>query len=267
MPLFRHGGPLSDVVNRALIDPTPHHRRIIAKGQHGIHAALHDGEMVVLIAIEHVTETLTLVVTDRRLLVMRQGGLVLDHSVEPPDMQRAVVKRAGGGAFLVVIDGPGTALTFHTNDVAHTVANSINSLIRNPTVDLTPQPRTIPTLYPRFFLDLLAETGMPATPTNLVNFIDRVFVMLQGEAGHYFTQAHDPAAQREFTAIFDGGGPQHRVLRSVDDMVDWLWDWNPLVRASLAHFFPHLADMLRRPHSFLHSADGKVTPWSEWSDK
>ncbi|MEU0532600.1 hypothetical protein [Amycolatopsis tolypomycina] len=273
MGLFGGGESLSEDFRAALADDAGHHRRMIAKGEPNIRSCFQDGETVRLIAVEDFTATHTLVVTDRRLLVMRKGGRVLDRSVTPEEIRDVEVRPTGTGSFLLVVAGPGTTVKFQRPGVAYSVGEAIEKLARRrPPVETAASGfaatdgRAVPILYPGFYLDLLTETGVPANPENVVNLIERVFVMVMGQADEYFRQWGDDDAARRFHDRFDGGGPEDRVLNSVDDMVDWLWAWNFRCHTPLMQLFPRIQALLLEPHSFLRTGNGRVPSWAEYQE-
>lgn len=88
--------------------------RAIAKGQDNIRGSLLEGERVELIVIEHYTATRTIVMTDRRALVMRKSGRVLERALTRNDI-RGVELRLSPGTSYVVISGPGTVVRSTTS--------------------------------------------------------------------------------------------------------------------------------------------------------
>ncbi|WP_290054896.1 hypothetical protein [Amycolatopsis solani] len=270
MGLFGGGESLSEDFRAALVGDASHHRRMVAKGQHEIRSYLQEGETVQLIAVEDFTATYILVVTDRRLLVTRKGGRVLHRSVTPEEIRDVDVRPTQTGSYYLVVEGPGTVVKFQRPGVAYSVGESLEKLARkgSPVTAATtaPSARAVPVLYPGFFLDLLTETGVPATSENVVNLVERVFVMVMGKADEYFRQLGDHGAAQRFHARFDNGGPEDRVLNSVDDMVDWLWAWDARCRTPLTNLFPRIQSLLLEPHSFLRNGNGRVPPWSEYDE-
>jgi hypothetical protein len=271
--LFAGGESLSEDFRAALADDASHIRRIVAKGQQDIRSYLQGGETVQLIAVEDFTATHTLVVTDRRLLVTRKGGRVLARSVSPEEIRDVEVRPTETGSFYVVVAGPGTVVKFQRPGVAYSVGEALEKLARRRPPAATaasgtgvPAGRAVPVLYPSFYLDLLTETGVPASPENVVNLVERVFVMVRGKADEYFRQLGDHAAAQRFHDHFDGGGPEDRVLNSVDDMVDWLWDWDARTHAPLTNLFPRIQALLLEPHSFLRTGNGRVPSWAEYQE-
>ncbi|MEV7041397.1 hypothetical protein [Amycolatopsis sp. NPDC051061] len=273
MGLFGGGETLSEDFRVALADDASHHRRMIAKGEQDIRSYLRDGETVLLIAVEDFTATRTLVVTDHRLLVTRKGGRVLDRSVAPEEIRDVEVRPTDTGSFYLVVEGPGTVVKFQRPGVAYSVGEAIEKLARRRSPAETGSAlaaadgRAVPVLYPGFYLDLLTETGVPATPENVVNLVERVFVMVMGKADEYFGQLGDHDAGRRFHERFDEGGPEDRVLNSVDDMVDWLWAWNPRCHRPLTNLFPRIQELLLEPQSFLRTGNGRVPSWAEYQDR
>jgi len=257
--LFGPSVPLDEDLRRALIDDNGSNRKLIAKGQDAIRRALRQAENVTAIAVDRYAGWPTLVVTDRRLLVMDRGGRSVQKSIDPERIDQAAPSVSG--AVQVVHDGGELVIRLGTYASAQAVVRAINGSL------LSRRPRTIPTLYPKFFLDLLSAAGTPATPTNVSRFLERVFVMVKSQANQFFEQLDDPHAQAEFARHFDGGGPEDRILNSVDDMIDWLWNWNPACHRPLERTVQKIHDLLLQPHSFLHTNGGDITPWSEWANK
>jgi hypothetical protein len=232
--------------------------RALAKGQDNIRGSLLEGERVELIVIEHYTATRTIVMTDRRALVMRKSGRVLERALTRNDI-RGVELRLSPGTSYVVISGPGTVVRFHHFGIAKALRGRLDALVAPP--------RPIPVLYPDYFLGMLTEAGMPTTPTNITNLVERVFVMLQGQAKSWFDEAGDHIAPRQFEHRFGDGGPGERTLHVVDDVVDWLWRWNTFCHEALVGLFPKIRAMLLAPGTILHSPDGRVPSMAEWHDR
>src|SRR4029453_10199307 len=113
----------------------------------------------------------------------------------PGRIDQAAAGVAGG--VLVVHDDGTVTVRVGTYANARALVQAIHDAL------LASRPRSIPTLYPAFFLDLLAEVGTPATPTNVSRFIERTFVMLSGQATTFFEQRDDPRAQAAFAKQFD----------------------------------------------------------------
>lgn len=258
MPLFGSSTPLGEDFALALAEDTGSMYRAISKGQDTIRGELLDGERVELIVIEHYTATRTIVMTDRRALVMRKGGRVLERALTRDDIHD-VELRVSPSTSYVVIKGPGTVVQFRHLGVAKALRGRFDALVAPP--------RPIPVLFPGYYLGMLTEAGMPTTPTNIANLVERVFVMLKSQAASYFKEADDHIAARQFERLFDEGGPSERILNVVDDMVDWLWRWNTFCHEALIEFFPKIRTMLLGPHSILRGPDGRVPSWSEWHDK
>src|SRR5438552_867325 len=163
--------------------------------------------IVLTLAVDRYTGWPTVVVTDRRLLVMDRGGKSLQRSVDPEAIDQAA--SAVSGEVLVANDGGNIVIRLGDYASAQSLVRAINDSL------LSRRPRTIPTLYPKFFLDLLAAAGTPATPTNVSRFVERTFAMIMGQANTFFQQMGDSRAQAEFAKHFDGGGPEERILNSV----------------------------------------------------
>ncbi|MBQ0977864.1 hypothetical protein [Micromonospora sp. M61] len=259
MGLFGPSNPLDEDLRRALIGDSGSDRKVVAKAQAAIRSSLRSGEPVRAIAVDQFMGWPMLVVTDRRLMVMDRGGKSLQKSLDPEQIDQAAP--AASGLVRVLTDDGDLAVRLRDYACARMFVRAVNDSL------LSRRPRTIPTLYPKFFLELLAAADTPATPTNVSRFVERVFVMIKGQANVFFQQLDEPAAQAEFNNHFDGGGPEDRVLNCVDDMIDWLWKWNPACHRPLERTVRSIHDGLLMPHSFLHTNGGDITPWSEWASK
>lgn len=261
MGIFGSSVPLDDDFANVLANGEGYIRRTLARNQENIRDALGDGEQVTAIAVENYPPGDAVVVTDQRLLVMRKGGRSVARISDATQLNGVGCAQADQGVWTVIVKGPELAFRFARSETAYSLADAVGRLI----TDRRDGQRAISTLYPQYFLDLLAETGVPATPTNVTRLIERVFVMVSGQADAYFQQLDDPGARAEFHRRFAEGGPPERVLYVVDDMVDWLWGWHPGCRAALQELFPKIREGLLQPHSFLRTAGDEIVPWSEWT--
>jgi len=114
-----------------------------------------------------------------------------------------------------------------------------------------PGPRDIPPLYPAYFLELLGRAQVAASPVNVARLVERTAFMIGCQGAAYCAQLRDPAAFEVFVRNFARGGIPDRRPYLVDDMVDWLWAWNPGCHDDLRRRFPGWRDGLLGTESFL----------------
>lgn len=259
MGLLGPSTPLDEDLDRAFIDGNASVRKLVARAQAEIRAVLRPGEQVRGLATDHYTASPTLVVTDRRMLVLSRNMRTVQRSVDAEEIHQAVGTVAGH--VTVSYEGGTVSIRVGTNANAQTLVRVIEDAL------LTRRPRTIPTLYPDFFLSLLAAAGTSATPVNVSRFIERTFVMLTGQANTFFDQRGDTQARATFAERFADGGPQERILHSADDVIDWLWQWDRACHGALERVVEKWRDSMLMPHSFLHTGGGDIPPWSQWASK
>jgi hypothetical protein len=125
-------------------------------------------------------------------------------------------------------------------------------------------PRDIPTLYPAFFERILRSTGYDITPQNMANLIDRVaWTITNAGALAYFEKTGDSEARSRFIRVFtaDVSTVEH-AHELCDDMIDWLWRWDPRCRKDLRERVPRIEKLLTAPDSVLRSGGPQVPPWN-----
>lgn len=125
--------------------------------------------------------------------------------------------------------------------------------------------RDLPILYPDYFLELLSTGGVAATPGNVAELIERTAFMIGTQGAAYCAQLRDPAAFEVFVRNFARGAIPGRDLQLVDDMVDWLWVWNPGCHDDLRTRFTKWRTGLLAPNSFLERGRD-IPPWSDTPD-
>jgi hypothetical protein len=212
MGLFGKTPVLDDQLARYLITPSRDVARAVARAQSSILHLLIRSESVVLVAADELDFRHVVVVTDRRVLVMRVGdprpvrvAAAAEIEVASTPEPSAVCLDGLNLGFWVRFGDRGTAVRF---------AAAVNKLI------LTHRPRAVPVLYPDYFIALLSDCHVPATAGNVESLIDRTAFMIGGQAAAYCAQLRDPRAFEAFVARFaNGAGPDPR-LHLVDDMVE-----------------------------------------------
>jgi hypothetical protein len=128
------------------------------------------------------------------------------------------------------------------------------------------EPRDIPPLFPDFFHGVLFAVGKEPTPQNLLALSEYVSQMISVNAYGWFHQRGDAAAEAHFSRRFRGGGPEGQALEKVpDDMIDFLWAWNPGTHNELRDWIPRLESDLTARGSRLWLY-GDELPFGMWED-
>jgi len=124
-------------------------------------------------------------------------------------------------------------------------------------------PRDIPKLYPAFFERILQSTGHEVTPENMANLMDRVaWIIMNAGALAYFENTGDTDARSRFLRVFtDPVSTVERAHELCDDMIDWLWKWDPRCRKDLRERIPRIEKMLTGPESSLRSSGPEIPRW------
>lgn len=126
------------------------------------------------------------------------------------------------------------------------------------------EPRDIPPLFPDFLHGVLFAVGKDATPHNLLALAEYISQMISVNAYGWFQQRGDAQAEAHFSRRFRGGGPEGQALEKVpDDMIDFLWAWNPGTHDALRDWIPRLEADLTAPRSKLWR-HGDELPFGLW---
>ncbi|MGV9213661.1 hypothetical protein ACTFTM_17545 [Micromonospora sp. RB23] len=256
MRFFQPDEPLDTRFSNVLFTRGTRSRQAVAKGQHGIRGALLPNEQVLGIAVDERSHDDTVVLTDRRVLVMRRGGRTVVRATDIAEVPGAYTEvTPGGGTF--ELDRMG--LRIHVADA--TAADALTTLVNSQV--LKHRPRTIPPLYPDYCLDSLSSAGVPDTPVNRARLAERTAFTVGSQAGAFTAQLRDPEAFEEFVSRFGVASPDRR-LQQADDMIDWLWAWHPLCHHGLTRQVAKWHDGLLQRGSFLTaSAGGEIPAWGD----
>jgi hypothetical protein len=241
------------------------------------------GEQCLVIALDTSMNSNLVVVTDRRTFQYKRGSVrkEMAHS----DVAKTTIGVLPNQDILVEIESHSSRLDYAPNDVdrfqkilmphvatpriAQVITAHIDRLAAQPAV--TPaagaqagpgqpsgdqnatsaaDPRTIPVLFPDVYERVLRTVGQPFTADTLGRLVELCSQMVGGGmADDYFRQVGDQAAHDRFTGEFTGAGYRLHGLRIVDDMIDFLWAWNPACRAELSRQVGVMEQMLTSPQS------------------
>ncbi|MET7485144.1 hypothetical protein [Streptomyces sp. NPDC005538] len=231
-----------------LANDTTRSRRRLADNQHVLRETLDGDEEVHLIAVEEALNSRVVTVTSRRLLVVRKGRT--EGSYTRDRITRTRLGRLPNGTMLAFVDGAGLMFSFLTAHTADRLAFAVDRFLLTPPVRRTAA-RDIPELLPDYYRGILFATGKPDTADNIVALVELLSQMLTSNAAMFFRQTGDQATDQSFMARFKGGGPEERLLHVVDDMLDFLWDWNPRCHNALRTFVRDARTTLTGPGSRL----------------
>jgi hypothetical protein len=253
MGLFTADEPLDARIETVVLTKGRNAQRALAKGQASILATL-NGNTLTLIAVDEITGDTTVAVAGRQVYVFRKGGKVRQRVVDAAEIDVAFAEGSR-----VSLDGIGVSITFQDRTTAATFAAALNKVI------LDYRPRAVPTLYPQYYLDILASAGVRATTVNVFRLIERTAFITGLQGAVYSAQLKDPQALEELISRFARGGSPDRQLQLVDDIVDWLWTWNPGCHKALQSQIHKWRNGLLSPGTFL-TAGSDIPPWNPDSD-
>jgi hypothetical protein len=246
---------LESRISTAMLTTDRRAQRALAKSQSGILAAL-DGDPAGIVAIDEITCDATVVAAHQRIHVYRRGGKSQQRVVDLTSISSAYTN--GPCASL---GGTGVSVTFRDKSSADKFKVAINRMI------IASRPRTIPVLYPNYFLGLLAAAKVPSTPMNVARLVERTAFITGGQGAVYCAQLGEPRALEELISLFarnihvqPGGN-----LSIVDNIIDWLWAWNPGCHQALERQIQKWHDGCLKPGSFL-VAGTDILPWDDSND-
>jgi hypothetical protein len=123
------------------------------------------------------------------------------------------------GGFLAIISGPDLRVAFPTLDQADLFVQTIDLAMVNSRVVR----RDIPILMPGLYEEILRTSGRPVEPGHVIAVARAAADMIAAHAQIFFTSTGDRAAVDRFARDFG----DRRGTTTADDMIDWLWDWDP----------------------------------------
>ena len=95
MGFLRPDEPLEERFSRVLFTRDSRSRQAVTKGQSGIRGALLPGEQVLGIALDERSRDETVVLTGRRVLIMRRGGRNLVRAIDVADLPGRTPRNRG----------------------------------------------------------------------------------------------------------------------------------------------------------------------------
>jgi hypothetical protein len=244
MELFSTVEPLDDTFAAELLTPGERLRKAVAAGQARIRQSLVRRERVRAVAADEGAAAHIVVVTNQRLLIMRKDGRAVLSTIDAATLSSVFLRGGPGAGRTAELGGTGYEVHFRAPATAQRFQSIVHDVI------IARRPRAVPVLHPQYFTDLLARARVPHTPVNLARLIERTALMTGCQAAAYCAKLADPAAFRQFTGAF-ARAEASRDPQLVDQMVDWLWAWNPGCHADLTTRFDTWTRGLLGPDSFL----------------
>ncbi|MBU2668249.1 hypothetical protein KOI35_32530 [Actinoplanes bogorensis] len=215
MGLFDSGPALEDVVGAKLVNTDERSRRELARAQLPILRELRDEELLLVIAVDR--DTGVIVVTNERLFTVRRGKL--DRRIERNRIREAKLGQLPRGGFVAIIAGPELRVAFATLDEADLFVQTIDLAMVNSRVVR----RNIPVLMPDLYEEILRTSGRPVESRLVIAVARAAAEMIAAHARTFFTTIGDQGAADRFGRDFG----DRRGVTTADDMIDWLWDWDP----------------------------------------
>lgn len=258
MGIFSGGATatIDDRITAVLLTVGRDARRAVGRAQLTIREHVPD---VRAVAADEFTGELVLALGDERLVLWRNGGRTVLRAYDVAGLSSVYVESSALGGFTASIGGTGVLLRMRTRATAERLRSVVNERI------VANRPRTIPMLHPVYFTQLLREAGVPGTPVNVARLVERTAFMLGCQGAAYCAQLGDPRGFEELVRKFARGGPLERRTYLVDDLIDWLWNWNPGCHDDLPLRVATWRDGLLRPGSFLMRGRD-VPPFDETAD-
>jgi hypothetical protein len=190
-------------------------------------------------------------VSTQRVLAIGQGRFGSVRSIEPASIDVAVPELQG-----VTFDRADLKVRIRDGAIAAALAKLVNTLI------IAQRPRSIPKLHPRYFEQIFTRSPLARTPLNMARLIERTAFMIGGQGAAYCAQMHDAAA---FDALLREFGHDDLIDRGpdiADEIIDWLWQWNPFSHRDLTRRVAQWAEGIVQPGKLMNQ--GRDIP--AWSD-
>jgi hypothetical protein len=248
---------IDDGITAVLLTVGRDARRAVARAQLTIREQV--PQQLRAVAADEFTGELVLALGEERLVLWRNGGRTLLRAFDLAGLSSVFVESSALGGFTASIGGTGVLLRMRARATAERLRAVVNEGI------VANRPRTIPELFPVYFTSLLGEAGVAATPVNVARLVERTAFMLGCQGAAYCAQLGDPRGFEELVRQFARGGPLERRMHLADDLVDWLWTWNPGCHDDLPLRVARWRDGLLRPGSFLVRGRD-VPPFDETAD-
>ena len=124
-------------------------------------------------------------------------------------------------------------------------------------------PRAVPQLHPTVYHEALRRAGKPVTE-GAIALAEFAAWNLALNAHAWFQALGDTAAERRFDDRFNASNYKADRLGNVpDDMINFLWSWNPRVHAGLQEFAGMMSETIDRKLRKY----GDVLPMEMWKDE
>ena len=219
MGLFTKDPELDEEIAAVLLTPGKAARRTVARHQSRFLQLRRSGERLVSAVVDDTSPVRAAIVAGGRMFIFAPDTPTPERVTEVAQIDRASIPEPAA----VCLNGLnlGFWLRLRRPQEAHTFVVQVNQAI------LAHRPRSVPRLYPNYYLEILTNAGVEPTRDNLVRLVERTVAMFGGQAGAFCAQCGDPGTFHEFLQTFAPTVVRQDQSHLVDEMVDWLWDRNP----------------------------------------
>ncbi|MET9226318.1 hypothetical protein [Lentzea sp. NPDC003310] len=261
MGLFSSTPDLMPAVHTALVNDDRYGRRILAREQEALLNHLGDHERLVAAGVDVAGNSGVTAVTTSRVFQLKRGRVTAEAAAA--QIRGTEMFLRPNGNYFVSVEGTGLhVITFLRKEEADRLCRAVDSYL----VGKPPGERDIPILFPDFYLGILRDTGKPETAENVVELVDRTRrAVVGGGALPFFEQTGDERARARFHDRFlvDRGQDGETLLRMPDEMIDFLWEWNPFCHDALRRMVARFHEHMTGPHSFLWTCGDELPRWDD----
>ncbi|WP_330277830.1 hypothetical protein OG205_20450 [Lentzea sp. NBC_00516] len=261
MSLFSPTPDLMPAVLIALVNDDRYARRKLAREQESLLNNLGADERLVAVGVDVTWNSGVTVVTTTRVFQLKRGEVINEASASRIRGTELVVRPNGN--YFVSYEGCGLYVTtFLHKEEADRLCRAVDGYL----VGAPPGERDIPDLFPDFYLGILRDTGKPETAENVVELVDRTRrAVAASGALAFFKQANDERARAQFHDQFmvDRGQDGETLLRMPDQMIDFLWHWNPVCHEPLRRMIARFHELMTGPDSFLWECGDEIPRWDD----
>ncbi|MBM2620281.1 hypothetical protein JIG36_32680 [Actinoplanes sp. LDG1-06] len=232
MGLFGAPPVLVDAVGTKLVNKDVRARRDLARAQLAILGEVRGDELLLVIAADRGG---VVVVTNERIFTVRRGKV--DRRIERADVRETKLGHVRAGGFVAIISGAGLRLGFPSLDEADRFVQVVDLAMVNSRVVT----RDIPVLMPALYEEILRTSGRAASRRNVSDVAHAAAELIVEQARSFFAGTGDLDAADRFAARFlhtdrfrfaghfrfTARFRERLADSTADDMIDWLWEWDP----------------------------------------
>jgi hypothetical protein len=253
MGLFKTDPVVDGDIAAVLLTSAKAPQRAIARWQARFRQLQELGENPLLAAADDMSPSRVLIVAGRRAFIHGPGTNTPERVADLVDIDRATIPEYAA----VCLNGLnlGFYLTFRSTDTANTVAARINRAI------LANRPRSIPRLYPDYFVETLSAAGLPASPHNLLNLANKAAFAIAQQAVIILKQGGHESLFSDFVREFAPKMVRDDQTKVTDDIVDWLWARSPGAHYGLDRQVGKFREFFLKHRGGVAEDRGELEPW------